>query len=320
MPTLPGTPIGLLIEIDQHVQAYAVSPHAAELCRTKPTTPLRYDGLKHAQSEHVLPNGVTIFGGKSVVNELADIVNAYDIWPTEGNTGLVDIPENRWREIPLVDDLAEPRRTPSEERPEIAHYGVPITGFEEKKTDLESDVAQALGYMGCIHRECKDLPKRGCTVYGMASNGSLFAFLKISHDSKSTLSVRGGNFELPLGIPVYMLRRAIMSPTHSKESSNQSHTQVGSDEIDQALSTVNEDRGHAGRLSLRSLTFLSLFLSLFSHFSPTASSALLPMRSLHLLYLCLMGPRSSVTIRDNLKKAFYKAVLPVFKNEEKPEY
>jgi DNA helicase TIP49 (TBP-interacting protein) len=63
----------------------------------------------------------------------------------------------------------------------------------------------------------------------------------ISTSGQSTLSVRGGNFELPLGIPVYMLRRAIMSPTHSKESSNQSHTQVGSDEIDQDLSTVNED-------------------------------------------------------------------------------
>ncbi|OQE15584.1 hypothetical protein PENFLA_c031G00362 [Penicillium flavigenum] len=240
-----GTPIGLLTEIDQHVQASADFPHVAELCRSKPTTPLRYDGLKHAQSEHVLPNGVTIFGDKSIVNELADIVNAYDIWATEGNSGLVDIPKDRWMEIPLMNDLAEPRRTPSEERPErLAHYGVPTAGFEAKKTDLESDVAQALGYMGCIHRERKNLPKRDCTVYGMASNGSWFAFLKISHNSKwseHVVNVCGGNFELPLGIPVYMLRRAIMSPTHSKESSGQSHTQEGSDEINQALTTVDED-------------------------------------------------------------------------------
>ncbi|KAJ6187743.1 hypothetical protein N7519_002651 [Penicillium mononematosum] len=255
-----GTPIGLLTEIDQHVQASADSPHVAELCRSKPTTPLRYDGLKHAQSEHVLPNGVTILGDKSIVNELADTVNTYDIWATEGNSGLVDTSKERWMEILFLNDLAEPRRTRSEERPErLAHYGVPTVGFEAKKTDVESDVAQALGYTGYIHRERKNLPKRDCTVYGMASNWSWFAFLKFSHDSKvsffklfkpntltstsgqSTLSVRGGNFKLPLGIPVYMLRRAIMSPTHSKESSGQSHTQEGSDEINQAFTTVDED-------------------------------------------------------------------------------
>ncbi|CAG8013712.1 unnamed protein product [Penicillium nalgiovense] len=45
---------------------------------------------------------------------------------------------------------------------------------EAKKTDHESGVAQALGYMGCIHRERKKLPKRDCTVYGMATNGIWF--------------------------------------------------------------------------------------------------------------------------------------------------
>jgi hypothetical protein len=74
---------------------------------------------------------------------------------------------------------------------------------EAKKTDLEGGVAQALGYMGeyltmpnilyirkltcfegCIHRQRKKLTKRDCTVYGMASNGVGFSFLKISHDSK----------------------------------------------------------------------------------------------------------------------------------------
>ena len=49
-------------------------------------------------------------------------------------------------------------------------------------------------------------------------------------------------FELPLGILVHILRQAaIMSPTHSKEGSAQSHTQEGSDGIDQVLTTVDED-------------------------------------------------------------------------------
>ncbi|KAJ6152247.1 hypothetical protein N7497_006566 [Penicillium chrysogenum] len=116
---------------------------------------------------------------------------------------------------------------------------------EAKKTDLEGGVAQALGYMGCIHRQRKKLTKRDCTVYGMASNGVGFSFLKISHDSKWSGYMVGEHppkFELPLGILVYMLRQAaIMSPTHSKEGSAQSHTQEGSDGIDQVLTTVDED-------------------------------------------------------------------------------
>jgi hypothetical protein len=117
---------------------------------------------------------------------------------------------------------------------------------EAKKTDLESGVAQALGYMGeyltmpnilyirkltcsegCIHRERKKLPKRDCTIYGMASNGIWFSFLKISHDSKVRFFYdffilfyfffsnhldlgceRSPKLELPLGMLVYMLRRA----------------------------------------------------------------------------------------------------------------
>ncbi|KAJ5186783.1 hypothetical protein N7449_009777 [Penicillium cf. viridicatum] len=76
---------------------------------------------------------------------------------------------------------------------------------EAKKTDIESGVAQALGYMGCIHRERKALSKRDSTVYGMASNGSGFYFLKISNNSKwseRVVSVRDGHFEEPLGLLV----------------------------------------------------------------------------------------------------------------------
>ncbi|OQE11825.1 hypothetical protein PENVUL_c002G05482 [Penicillium vulpinum] len=52
-----------------------------------------------------------------------------------------------------------------------------------RNLDIESGVAQALGSMGCIHRKRK-IAKRDATVYGMASNGTSFSFLKISNDSK----------------------------------------------------------------------------------------------------------------------------------------
>ena len=98
-----GTPVGHLTEMDQHTTAYAVSPHAAELGRSPTAKSLTYDGLKHAQHENVLPNGVTIFGERSCAKALSDVVNAYDVWASEGNTGLVKIPQDRWMEIPLVD-------------------------------------------------------------------------------------------------------------------------------------------------------------------------------------------------------------------------
>ncbi|KAJ6150459.1 hypothetical protein N7471_001658 [Penicillium samsonianum] len=71
------------------------------------------------------------------------------------------------------------------------------------------DYEGALGYMGCIHRERNALPKRDCTVYGMASNGLTFSFLKISNDSKwseHVVSVRDGRFEAPLCLLVNMVR------------------------------------------------------------------------------------------------------------------
>ncbi|KAJ5422150.1 hypothetical protein N7491_010595, partial [Penicillium cf. griseofulvum] len=64
-------------------------------------------------------------------------------------------------------------------------------------------------------------------VYGMASNGSVFWFLKISNDSKwseHVVTARDNHFEHPLGLLVHIFRRAdLISPTHSKESSIQSY-------------------------------------------------------------------------------------------------
>ncbi|KAJ5922298.1 hypothetical protein N7516_010001 [Penicillium verrucosum] len=43
-------------------------------------------------------------------------------------------------------------------------------------------IAQLLGYMGCIHRARKSEGKRNCGVYGMASTGDTWTFLKISNE------------------------------------------------------------------------------------------------------------------------------------------
>ncbi|KAJ5543602.1 hypothetical protein N7535_006026 [Penicillium sp. DV-2018c] len=115
---------------------------------------------------------------------------------------------------------------------------------EAKKTDLESGVAQALGYMGCIHRERKRFPKRDCTVYGLATNGVAFPFLKISNASRWSehiVTLRSCEIGKPLGILVHMFcRAALMSPTHSKESSHESHCQEGSEDS-VLLETLDED-------------------------------------------------------------------------------
>ncbi|OQE16007.1 hypothetical protein PENFLA_c029G02813 [Penicillium flavigenum] len=69
----------------------------------------------------------------------------------------------------------------------------------------------------------------------MASNGSAFWFLKISNDSKwseHVVTARDNNFEHALGLLVYLFRRAALtSPTHSKESSAQSHNREESEAI-----------------------------------------------------------------------------------------
>jgi hypothetical protein len=45
-------------------------------------------------------------------------------------------------------------------------------------------LGKLIGIKGCIHRERKNDQKRNCGVYGMAYTGSVWHFLKISHDSK----------------------------------------------------------------------------------------------------------------------------------------
>ncbi|KAI2680482.1 hypothetical protein DTO013E5_514 [Penicillium roqueforti] len=113
-----------------------------------------------------------------------------------------------------------------------------------KNMDSDSGVAQALGYMGCVHRERKSLHKQDCTIYGLVTTGETFRFLKISNDSKwSTyvLDVYSCSLSRPFGLLVHIFcRAAVMSPAHSKESSCQFHQQEAS--ADSApLETVDKD-------------------------------------------------------------------------------
>ncbi|OQE24821.1 hypothetical protein PENFLA_c009G02054 [Penicillium flavigenum] len=61
----------------------------------------------------------------------------------------------------------------------------------------------------------KELKKEDCTIYGIASDGYDFVFLKIDDYSKTT--TRDGNYDEIIGVLVHMFTKAaVMSPTHSK--------------------------------------------------------------------------------------------------------
>ncbi|KAJ5257379.1 hypothetical protein N7524_008935 [Penicillium chrysogenum] len=101
---------------------------------------------------------------------------------------------------------------------------------------------QALGYMGCIHRQRKELKKKDCTIYGIASNGYDFVFLKIDNDSKWSdrkITTRDGNYDEVLGVLVHMFTKAaVMSSTHSNQPSRQ---QQSSGESAATTLSVKED-------------------------------------------------------------------------------
>ncbi|KAJ5800478.1 uncharacterized protein N7518_002546 [Penicillium psychrosexuale] len=78
-----------------------------------------------------------------------------------------------------------------------------------------------------VYYKCKQNPDRNATVYRMASNGSMFWFFKISNDSQVSSRIfvdEEGGYEQPLGLLVYLFRRAVVtSPTHSKQTSSQTY-------------------------------------------------------------------------------------------------
>ncbi|KAF3013386.1 hypothetical protein E8E15_004461 [Penicillium rubens] len=108
----------------------------------------------------------------------------------------------------------------------------------EAKREL-GGMEQALGYMGT--------KKKDCTIYGIASNGYDFVFLKIDNDSKWSdrkITTRDGNYDEVLGVLVHMFTKAaVMSPAHSKEPPRQ---QQSSGESAATKLSVQEDVEMAG--------------------------------------------------------------------------
>lgn len=85
--------------------AYAVEPEAAELSKS-PTAADKApptEGLHHADNGIVLPNGITIYASldPAQIQRLTDVLLAYNVWGPE--SGVVDIPEDQWMTILLVD-------------------------------------------------------------------------------------------------------------------------------------------------------------------------------------------------------------------------
>ncbi|KAJ5799920.1 uncharacterized protein N7518_001988, partial [Penicillium psychrosexuale] len=127
---------------------------------------------------------------------------------------------------------------------ETEEIALNVVIVEAKKMDSESGVVQALGYMGCIHRERKSLHKQDCTIYGLATTGKTFRFLKISNDSKwstHVLDFYSCSISRPFGLLVHIFcRAAVMSPAHLKMSSCQSQQQEKSTDSP-PLEAVDED-------------------------------------------------------------------------------
>ncbi|KAJ5782164.1 hypothetical protein N7457_003938 [Penicillium paradoxum] len=100
-------------------------------------------------------------------------------------------------------------------------FSLNVVVIEAKRE--EGGRAQALGYMGCVHRQRKELKKKDCTIYGIASDGYAFTFLKIDNDSKwcdYSMYTRDGNYDQILGLLVHIFTKAAaMSLAHSKQPS-----------------------------------------------------------------------------------------------------
>ncbi|KAJ5399896.1 hypothetical protein N7465_010385 [Penicillium sp. CMV-2018d] len=107
--------------------------------------------------------------------------------------------------------------------------------IEAKRPNTGSEgVPQALAYMGCVHKQRKDLGKTDTTVYGISTDAMNFTFMKLDNESRwsfKPVSVVGNGFEQVLGLLIYMMKKAAsMSPPASKRTSRR--TQQGSGESD----------------------------------------------------------------------------------------
>ncbi|CAG7925820.1 unnamed protein product [Penicillium olsonii] len=109
-----------------------------------------------------------------------------------------------------------------------------VVVMEAKRTDYGSaGVAQALAYMGCVHRQRKELGKEDSTVYGISADEINFIFIKINNDSQWSakhVGVTNNGYEEVLGIIVHLMRKASMMSSDSKRSSRR--VQQGSGDSD----------------------------------------------------------------------------------------
>ncbi|KAI2687592.1 hypothetical protein CBS147332_113 [Penicillium roqueforti] len=80
-------------------------------------------------------------------------------------------------------------------------------------------IPQALEYMGCVHKQRKELGKADTTVYGISTDTMTFTFMKLDNESRWSFKMVGavGNgFEQVLGLLVYLMEKAAsISPAAS---------------------------------------------------------------------------------------------------------
>ncbi|KGO73427.1 hypothetical protein PITC_085650 [Penicillium italicum] len=96
-------------------------------------------------------------------------------------------------------------------------------------------IPQALAYMGCVHKQRKDLGKTDTTVYGISSDTMNFTFMKLDNESRwsfKTVGVVRNGFEQVLGLLVYLMKKAAsMSPAASKRTSHRTQQRSGESEL-----------------------------------------------------------------------------------------
>lgn len=112
---LKKTRLGTITEYNAD-GCYVVHPDAAELAAYTAPDDDKRDAVRHefrellaahatpGANETVLPNSVTIYGPTETADQLKDVAMEFapEFWTDLGIA--VDIPEEDWMEIPLVDD------------------------------------------------------------------------------------------------------------------------------------------------------------------------------------------------------------------------
>ncbi|KAJ5908571.1 hypothetical protein N7495_001253 [Penicillium taxi] len=107
-----------------------------------------------------------------------------------------------------------------------ADTAVNVVVVEAKRPGLAGlGVGQALAYMSIVHNIRKRDKKKDIKVFGLASDGVVWHFLKINEKSEwseKLIAIRDREYKEVLGVLVHFLHQAaVMSPGHSQQSSGQ---------------------------------------------------------------------------------------------------